>query len=342
MKNLLALYRLTNKFAEEAAKSSKYSLDEQILLQHGLVPIQNENGTSWLASSAEDATRVYRVKYKDKVVVAKITRYKYNVENIQKLYQLGQFIGELKRHIPIVYGVLTHDNEFSSPQYIILVEELKELNIPNIEMLLGSQPHKIAGVFLDINAVKEIIDNILNVLNLEKYIKKNYLKIIALDLSNFLSNLMKPLTEVNFFEKINSLENAKSVSENISKTFVSGMKKIIKNKLDEDNIKNFLKTKSWSLEFIHDANQIIYNFVYNLITSNISFPRSHERYMDEHIAQYGFSVYDYLPETKSLMHLLNVLQNYGIYWYDLQYFNLMERESTGDIVIADPGNFRLI
>jgi hypothetical protein len=50
--------------------------------------------------------------------------------------------------------------------------------------------------------------------------------------------------------------------------------------------------------------------------------------------------YETIPESRSVMQFLGNLRDAGVYWNDLHGNNLMQRPSTREIVISDPGLFR--
>lgn len=339
--NAFTIYSLSKEFSKTAEDivHPEYSEDELILLSYDIIPIQQQ-GTSYLNEG--EKSKVYRVSYKGQPMVAKITRSQKDMQNLQTLHQLGQHMGELKRHLPIVYQVIEHDDQISSPQYIILVEELKPLNADIKKILLGEEPHQVLSIFLDPHSVSEIMKNILSLADLNQYISPLLYKTIIDELSEFMTHLMRPLTDPQFVKKIYKAKQTKAFAANIAKMFIKGMKTSLPKKIGQDKMSQIMDEHAWNEQVFEQIDVIIYNFVFDLLEQKMRFPSSHERYNKQHVGQYGFSPYDYLPETKSLMHLLHTLKSYGINWYDLQHFNLMERPVTSDVVISDPGNFVLI
>lgn len=336
--NYLSLYKLIKKFGEEAQKdvifldpniADPVHIDnENLLKKYNIKPIQ-AGASSWLGSGEKSS--VYKVSYNGQPMVAKITQYFGDMDKMQKLYQLGQYIGELKRHIPIIYDIFIHESDLSVPKYIILVEELWPLEERLKKIINAENPPQILKFLLTPEMAKELVENVLKISKLEVSEEK----LIINDLTDLIIHLVKPLSDEKFFSKFKEQNNDKAFQDlawNIGKLFVKGIKNIFNKKINH-TINN---------DIFEKVQNVVSRFFFRLFTSKIKFPISHNNYNKKHVLEYGFSIYEKLPETKSLMHLLKTLQNFGINWQDMQHFNLMQRPSTGDVVISDPGNFELI
>ena len=327
---------LTKKFADIGSDYFKKPIstpseDEELLIKHKIYPIMlGRSGTSFINSGKY--SNVYRVLFKGKEVVAKITGSSIDVKNIVRINNLKSIIpNKFKKHVPTVYGSIYDEEE---NKYIVLVEILKPLNIHVFDTLKGEKPKRILFPLIKPEKLKEILSNIF-------YNQSNFVSVLGENFNDFISKLSKLISDYLLKYKdfeFQSEEESGNAIEIISNNFV----KLIYSLLNTFKyIKLYQKNKSVLDSEILDVEFSFYKFLTEALSKTLYFPKTFDELIDSDFL-YGFNPYDYMPETKSLLEFLRYLNHvFKIKYEDLHLNNLMQRPSTGDIVISDPGNFEI-
>lgn len=287
------------------------SFHQEMLMQLGIVPLITSGDNAYLGEGAY--SYVYRVLYKGKPAVAKVSTNKQDSKNLINLHNLKNSLGPLGKHIATVYDWF----EYPMPDvtyYITVVEELVPLN-PHVRASLFSIKPKnkqsLLGRFKDKFFVNDFVNNLFNGVNPPKSLNPPDLKRLknSLNLLFLQENFPTPLSW-DYLEKLLS-------------DMYSLILGFLPKELEEDDhiFLNFvyLKLKSSFRSLLFDIDKI--------------FPIEPQP-ASETWAQS-------LPESKSIMKLLYILKGRGIEWADLHGANLMERPGTRDIVISDPGLFNI-
>lgn len=299
-----------NKLRKQFEDSSLgHSVEEMIIHSLGLTLLPAGNKATAFLGKGSFST-AYRVIYNGHPAVAKISKSFGDIEKIKQLFDLKSKLGNLNKHILNVYDIKKIKFE-DTIYYIAIIEELVPLNPFLTKSLFTSDP---------IN---------------KKKIFKNYFKdrVFCLNLAEKLS---KFITEENkdLIKKLKNhlylfFVNVTEYPENkINKQiFIKELKTVITYVLKKFNIKDGL------IDFyLKRIEEDLYRSFQTIESNQNNFPSSYEKY-ETNIFQ------EAAPESKSLMELLNKLKSRGILWVDLYYSNLMERPSTREIVISDPGLF---
>ena len=114
-----------NKYEDKLKKpiGKKFSDDENFLIRNNIIPIQiGDNETSFIDQGS--FSKVYRVIYKGKSAVAKITDWKDDFRKMIVFSSLKDKIPEkYQKHIPIIFDTINENNKF-----VIVMEELQKTN----------------------------------------------------------------------------------------------------------------------------------------------------------------------------------------------------------------------
>ena len=104
---------------------------EKILLKNGIIPLHiSDNNTSLIGIGSY--SKVFRVLYKGKPAIAKISENVYEFDMSIRLFNLKNKLGKLSKHIMEIYDFVD-DGNFK----ILICEELKPLNPHLINLLFN-------------------------------------------------------------------------------------------------------------------------------------------------------------------------------------------------------------
>ena len=309
------------------------SLDEaeRDLLKHKIVPISTGGGSLSSYISSGLYSSVYEVMYKGKRMVAKVTQETHDAEQYRRVMELRKEVpSEVKKHLPNIYDIieLGDDNYFGG--FAILSEMLQPLN-PHVRDLLKSELGK--KKMPSIDSIKKVIDRrmprVLEYITSGSYM----LNKVKQDIDAFFNtkkdfvydNVVNyVLGTINKDPKINQYINL--IANELKNVFMA--RKFKKHEWDKKDIDRTSKTM---------AENLCKNMYGSVSVFLKEFPRNYDSMVHE---PESITFFESLPETKSLLNALIYLNNEkGFRWSDLHLNNLMERPSTGDIVISDVGNF---
>lgn len=330
------LLRLSEKFADYSAgylrkPVGKFSIDERILMQNNIFPLQLIKGkriTSHLGQGKFSNT--YCVVYKGKEMVAKLTTDKASVEGPTKLFEIKKFVpAKFKKHIMTIFDQF-HDPE--NGVYVILAELLEPLNAHVCNTITGKNTKSILYPLIDLGLINKTVENLFGWKNPEEF-----KELLGLKFSIF----VRKLTEVvlNIFKTYENKRKTNSIIEKMSSKFLVELNNIF---TDRQFSKLYNENKQKIDSFLYKIDLAFYGFLTKIFDKEMNFPRDITQY-DESVYRYGFDPFEHIPETKSLMEFLKYLkQVFGIEFYDLHRYNLMQRPKTKDIVISDPGLFEIV
>ena len=319
-----SLLKLANNFEEKLRKMVRPKSGHiAMLLRHNIIPVikglQDEDLAGFLGTGI--STQAYEVIYKNKLVVAKVSRVPQELQKSIMLSDIKKNLPhELGRHIMSTYEYI-EDNSIG----ILIVEKLLPLS-SNVAHLLSFP----SGQTRPAPAQK--------VSQLD-YFKRN---------KDFAISYMLPRMN----DGIKHIGNLLDI--NLSDDVIQYITEIVYHQLriaDENLWKRYHTTdeiryhivrfleKTYNLEEISDSvkdyiERIIHRSTMNLLDmfQDALLPTGYDP--DTEYLQY-------VEELSSLQKLLMVLaKDYGIEWADLASRNLMERPGTKDIVICDPGFFK--
>ena len=330
------LLQLSEKFADYASDYlrkpiGKFSIDEQILMENNIFPIQLMKGkkiTSHLGNGKFSNT--YRVVYKGKEMVAKLTTDKSSVEGPTKLFEIKKFVPtKFKKHVMTIFDQFI-DQE--NGVYIVLAELLEPLNSHLMNAVIGKDPKPILFPLIDLGMINKIVENLFGFKGANEF-----KELLGVRFSNFISKLSASVQ--NIFKKYEKKAKRESILDKMSSDFLNELETIFQ---DRYFAKFYKENKEQINSFISKIDLSFYGFLTKVFDKTYKFPENIELH-DKDVSRYGINVFEHMPETKSLMDFLKYLkQIFGIEFYDLHRANLMQRPGTKDIVISDPGLFQII
>jgi len=312
---------LRQRFEKRKLKKLDISHEESLLSSYGIIPIdkpvkRDRSGWPMTDGDSEYALvsqlgvgaegTVTRASYKGKEVAAKITAQDNEANIWRKIAVLSRDVPEqLSRHIPKVYKIISTTDSAGDKVSIVIMEILKPLPRYMLERLFGQHLRGRQGKPL---SLENIAKNEQVLFNAACY---------AIGRAAFEGDpapLQKELLSAKFMG--NEDETASSVSGAVMRYL---------------NKSRFTKDSSEEISSTLASNILLY--LKNL-SSGGTFPlRSGD-------ADDGPWLRD-APESKSLYEALKILESNGIRWADLHRNNLMWRESTGDPVIIDVGQYKI-
>ncbi len=302
------LIREQSKIEKDDEQNDRGSL-ELTLLQHDLIPIEpGRYGHESSFLGAGGSFQVYRVIWKGKLAVAKLT---FNKDQFQKVIRFSELRNKLpekyKKHIPIIFDIIEDDQ---NKEYIIVMEELRKINIHISDSIKYGFNKEL--VKRKIQHLIENIDLIIRSILTDSELERDYSNVEYQQISSQIIFFIKNETS--------SLFRAKDNNE------LDGLKYHLCQKLTSFIASN-LQASLVMAKYISNK---YYNILSKLFATGC-FPE--EEFQNE-------TVHVELPETKSLLEFLKYLKfEFGIKWSDLRSENIMERPGTRDLVISDPGNF---
>lgn len=349
------------KGAERPGKTRNYafrSSSEKKLLELGIEPIRYIAGTeAAIRGQGKPSTEgnIYEVLYKGANVVAKVVNsYQSNESNVwSKINRIKSSIPKSEaKHLPYIYDILKPDNHTD----IIIIELLHPTNphisnvlrtgnkrerddlLKNEEFLSGSLNHAFS------TAMSEVQDG---------------------DMSDHFGSIkMFELESEWLKQKVEGdLLKALIAPEGISERIVDSLGAYL-NMLTEEDVefakKLASKIQSLFLSAINPSPKPIPKYYspkgidYTLqnIRENSSgqLQDSQEKQIDVLEKERKEAVYsqrpegflyseEYMPETKGIFSLLKTLNSLGVEWSDVHANNIMQRPSTGELVLIDVGLF---
>lgn len=343
------LLQLSEKFADYAADYlrkpiGKFSIDERMLMQNNIFPIQLMRGkkiTSHLGNGKFSNT--YRVIYKGKEMVAKMTKDAPSTESAVKLSEMKKVVpSKFKKHIMTIYDQF-EDKE--NGVYIVLAELLEPLNPHLLDTIIGKNSKPILFPLIDLGMIDQVVQNLFGLKN-----SNEFKELLGIRFSNFVSKLSISVQKI--FKQYEGKAKRQNILDKMSSEFVKELNSIFADRY----FSKFYKENKESIDyFIPKIELSFYGFITGIFDNkkydpkdrSVSkyinkFPENIELY-DKTVSRYGINVFEHMPETKSLMEFLKYLkQVFGIEFYDLHRGNLMQRPGTKDIVISDPGYFQII
>lgn len=314
-------------------KDPTVSFQEQILIRNDLVPIRvpvlnKQTGkydeTSFLGTGK--FSEAYLVDYNGRQAVAKITGTESDVKMAQHLQQIKPEMGKLGKHIMDVFATIT-DPE--TGLIICVVEKLNPISAAVKEALwdiekssdestakssdrdIGSKPRNV-GSLVAPGVLNRLLDLAFRDFSQEVKLKS-------------LPTLRKWLENVNF-SKANTLEHMKKFIWNLSPTGEKIIADALMSTYPEE-----------SEEALSSEAHEIWQSVEAVL--NMHFKGGNMPVFTEQTDEIEFV--SNLPEVKSLMQALKLMQKSGITWADMHSGNIMERPGTHDLVICDPGWFKI-
>ena len=301
------------------------SIDLNILLNTGCIPLFiSKNKYSLIGAGVY--SNVYRVLYKGKSAIAKISENKNEFNKSIELFNLKNKLGDLEKHILEIYG-----NEEYLNKKVLIVEELFPINI-HLDNLFYM--YKNQGALNNFKSYLKLLNRKINLLNEDFYLnflnEDDYFKCkeYLLRFNNDLKFLIK--NQLQILEKFNDENNTAVIFKitNLRLDFDSKILLFI-NEL-EKILSNIIDIKPISINIKFDS---IFNNIKKILINEQYFPKS---YYDYKINDKSFL--SNLPEVESLMKCLLKLKSLGIEWDDLHSYNIMERKDH-TLVISDPGLF---
>lgn len=294
---------LEDKLKKPVGKS--YSEDEKFLIRNNVIPIEIGGNTSFIDKGG--FSNVYRVIWKGKPAVAKITEWENDFQKMIALASLRNKIPEkYQKHIPIVYDAINENNY----KFAIIMEELHKTNSHVNE-------------FIEKSCEPIIKEKILNLNQNLKYIAETFINLLRIPDTNQLKKYQSCIDDiVTYLQKKNLIFLNKERDYSIFDEVIYNVK---------ENLFIFL-----TLNCRFDkSDAIFFSKQYFVLLHEtfdfIKFPDSYSR-KEGHFGD--------APETQSLLECLRYLKNkFGIKWHDLYSSNIMERPGTRDLVISDPGQF---
>jgi hypothetical protein len=338
---LLTLASLYHKFAQRLQKIENHEtllkkrLSPDILrenpifyalIERGIIPIIASRVVNDFNEMEDTAllgkgffSKAYEVYYKGRLAVAKITRSEQDYHSMLKLNKIKSALGSDAKYLPQIYDHFIA----SDSTYVIVVEKLNHIN-PNLLTTIYPtkfQPHQRSWQKTKDNVNENyLIDEIVSELNIsapmgmDKSIKAEVLEYIIEDFRS----AWRSSSNINDFN--NKLKS--------KITFTKGTLHLPGTPDEEFLTETFMNNAIISIEFlITEALQDMFprNFPTNI-------PPSEERIKHQY--------YKEQPETADFIRFLYRLHDeFGISWEDLHPNNIMQRQSTGDLVVSDPGLF---
>jgi hypothetical protein len=268
------------------------------------------------------------VSYHGKLAVAKLTRSKKDFEAPLKLEALRNKIGEYAKHLPNIleHFILEPQDNYQKP-YVLIVEKLQPIS------------SHIKKALFDVAAntspdVKEKID-------FHSLIEK-----IAQSTKTLCTNFNSDYN-VPEIQKI-VVEIKSTLPEKIVDIFMAAFKNTTSFDQFElsfyakmDALRDYFKAKCGEDRIFDKIERLINNISYSVMrftepSSNLRWPV----YPDAGTQSKAVKYFEGQPESQSLIQFLLLLHNkFGITWGDLHQNNIMQRPSTGDLIISDPGLF---
>lgn len=319
---------------EQVARLRKWaeknpSEEEQILLQHDVIPIKRSDDESLLGSGS--FSDVYEVIWNGRHAAAKVTHSKSDVEAMEKMDELGDVYGF--DHIAKVYDVITHENEKVKNSrfeitgrdpfiYIIIVEYLvrppKSIEREYLYNAEGSLEWDDKGnpysVHQDDPFEKERVSTFIDIDDIDKIIRDN-------------SNI----------EEVPD-ETLESIHEKIVEIGRTGLRKreVIDQILNEINSLGITDQRVAKRIVKEILDQMYKEEQSRTIPSNFSRYERAKHFKNKREKGYKFKD----PRVESLMNFLLKLEKEGIAkWSDVRIDNILMRPKSGELVIADPGIF---
>ena len=327
----MSLIILANQYEEKLKNTVEKEVKDDhflsILYKLGLIPLLGED--SLLGEGAYSS--VFRVLYKGKPAVAKVSKYQKEFDMSIKLFNLKNSLGEQAKHIMDIYHLFKVDYI-----NILVVEELYPINSHVSSMLFSNR--KIYNLKEEDSGEgeKEEIENLPKTLNLKKH---RFLKL--LEDNDFVSKLINEkiisntfkifLINNNLYDRIFNLLNNKLQNKDLLNNIAKSISQII---FDINIICKNFKSRELYIKCIIDLQDRLY-FILNKMTG----PEKIFKAYSDVVKGHDFP--EMLPEAESLMKCLHKLKDLGISWRDLHYKNIMERKDH-TLVISDPGLFREI
>lgn len=350
--------------------------EEKLLLNNNFKPIGRINYrgaySSFLGQGAFSS--VWEIEYQGKRAVAKVTDSFTDMQNYKRIMEIAKSASEeIKKHLPVVYEITETKDERNKIYYIIITEFLNPLNshVKNTLFTSTSDPTKSKYKVPEIEDFKNLISN--NFSDLSDIVLSSF-KIETLNkdkkwTDNFDPEIMKALAHhkdeiidacanflyYDFKKQFTAAENNKNkLLKIIEEIFINRLGKDY-NKYTDDTESGDIKSeesesakeKYWPESSINSDYWKDFRTLGQKITKDLlvfvfskfdfKFPYSHDTLNVKERIDY----YQHLPETQSLITALQSLKDdFFFSWDDLGPNNLMERPSTKDIVISDPGTFQ--
>lgn len=306
------------------------TFNEELLLKYNIIPIVSLNETSLLGEGGY--SKVYEVSYKGKHAVAKITDSENDFNMILALNDFKSSLGEDAKHIAEVYDYFIHNPNKSENQedefdksyepdlsnllYIMVIEKLNPLSSNIKNMLKPSLLYNEIGYWTKIkNYNKSSYDQAL--IKIKNIISRNITSIL-----NRTYNIDQEISKqiIDIFNKSNS---SKEFSDDASGAIFEYIKKqdfIINNNYKYADIKQIASRSSFEIKNYFEDIDFTPKFYDMFEEGNIKIREETQHFID---------------------FLLKLKKDYGIEFNDLHMKNIMERPSTRDLVISDPGLFEI-
>tara|TARA_A200000159_G_scaffold122590_1_gene117035 strand:+ start:2406 stop:3494 length:1089 start_codon:yes stop_codon:yes gene_type:complete len=342
--------------APPSRANSFKSPSERKLLDLGISPIRYIAGTEANArgygkSSAEG--NIYEVSYKGATAVAKVVnRYQSNESSVwAKINNVKKSIPKSEaKHLPHIYDILRPDQHTD----VIIIELLQPTN-PHISDVLRTgnkrgEKDLLKNEYFLSGALSRAFSRAMN--DISKDDLENHFESVKLfDLE---SGWLKQKVEGDLLK---SLIAPEGIAERITDSLQTYLNMLPKE--DAEFAKKIAsKIQLLFLSFMSPASRPIpkyyspkgIDYTIDSIERNSLIDSGRRRQLDILRKERQESVYserpegflyseEYMPETKGIFSLLKTLNNLGIEWSDVHANNIMQRPSTGDLVLIDVGLF---
>jgi serine/threonine protein kinase len=298
---------LEEELKQKMLKEKDLNKDEQLLLQHNIVPLRFNEGSSFLGQGAYST--VYDCMYEGKHCVAKVTKSSNDVDAVTELVKIKSRLGPLGKHILNVVKIINDDRIF-----IILVEFLKPTNIHIKDLFWNQFPtkpsdkqiHQRKQVVFQDKIIKIIAKNVVNKVSRNSF-SEEFCELLMNLIISFIKTNKERIPESSYY-----------LSEELKESF-----------LRNNDFLNHVKTipGRYPTSLADTISDILFKEL--AIVSYNKLPTDNYEENNSVVL---------LPEVRSLFKCLKLLADMGILFRDLHVDNVMER-NDGTLVISDPGRF---
>lgn len=339
--SLNKLSQVIEKYLEKTIDLNKALPEEEILLKHNIYPLIVSDRESSYLGSGESAI-AFDVIYQGKNCVAKLTSNYKNVNTLLKLNEIKSQVGEYGKHIADVYKIIEYDeviNDTNYVGYIILMEKLEPLDKSVSKYLFGDNYFSSSDSSL--KKLKETFDITVNLYKNPYIYFDNFKKLFesfqiniknkdVYDLCKLFSKILIKYIELSFNKIILNNNNYRIYFSNVNMTITKNI---------YDNKKEFLSI----FNNYNIPEHILLNFIISIVDMFLNkLSNGFAMSFDEFVSLDDFTKYKNVPELKSFIKFLMILNNkFNIKFNDLHSDNLMQRPGTKEVVIADAGYFNI-
>ncbi len=298
---------LEEELKQKMLKEKDLNKDEQLLLQHNIVPLRFNEGSSFLGQGAYST--VYDCMYEGKHCVANVTKSSNDVDAVTELVKIKSRLGPLGKHILNVVKIINDDRIF-----IILVEFLKPTNIHIKDLFWNQFPtkpsdkqiHQRKQVVFQDKIIKIIAKNVVNKMSRNSF-SEEFCELLMNLIISFIKTNKERIPESSYY-----------LSEELKESF-----------LRNNDFLNHVKTipGRYPTSLADTISDILFKEL--AIVSYNKLPTDNYEENNSVVL---------LPEVRSLFKCLKLLADMGILFRDLHVDNVMER-NDGTLVISDPGRF---